>query len=63
MESPGLKQWSLFIGVAEALGCWCWNAKAVAEVITDTELLPFEEDECGPGAALTIGDEALSLRA
>eukprot|EP00435_Cladocopium_sp_Y103_P006098 s3653_g1.t5 len=40
-----------------ALGCWCWNAKAVAEVITDTDLLPFEEDECGPGAALTIGDE------
>ncbi|CAJ1348493.1 unnamed protein product [Effrenium voratum] len=40
-----------------ALGCWCWNAKAVAEVITDAGLLPFEEDECGPGAALTIGDE------
>lgn len=31
----------------------------MAEVITDAELLPFEEDECGPGAALTIGDEAL----
>ncbi|CAE7783227.1 mib1 [Symbiodinium sp. CCMP2456] len=40
-----------------ALGCWCWNAKAVAEVISDAGLLPFEEDECGPGAALTIGDE------
>ncbi|CAE6958783.1 mib1 [Symbiodinium natans] len=40
-----------------ALGCWCWNARAVAEVIEDAGLLPFEEDECGPGAALTIGDE------
>lgn len=40
-----------------ALGCWCWNAKAVAEVVQDAGLLPFEEGECGPGAALTIGDE------
>eukprot|EP00931_Biecheleriopsis_adriatica_P078872 TRINITY_DN52290_c0_g1_i1.p1 TRINITY_DN52290_c0_g1~~TRINITY_DN52290_c0_g1_i1.p1 ORF type:complete len:1588 (-),score=364.43 TRINITY_DN52290_c0_g1_i1:5-4768(-) len=40
-----------------ALGCWCWNAKSVVEVIPDSGLLPFEEDESGPGAALTIGDE------
>eukprot|EP00930_Biecheleria_cincta_P018922 TRINITY_DN14591_c0_g1_i2.p1 TRINITY_DN14591_c0_g1~~TRINITY_DN14591_c0_g1_i2.p1 ORF type:complete len:1558 (+),score=329.45 TRINITY_DN14591_c0_g1_i2:37-4710(+) len=40
-----------------ALGCWCWNAKSVAEVLPDAGLLPFEECDTGPGAALTIGDE------
>lgn len=40
-----------------ALGCWCWNVNIVAEVIKDAGLLPFEEGEHGPGAALTIGDE------
>lgn len=40
-----------------ALGCWCWNANAVAEVLPNAGLLPFEDGESGPGTALTIGDE------
>lgn len=40
-----------------AMGCWCWNAAVVLEVIPDAGLLPFEESESGPGVTLIIGDE------